>query len=349
MGRRPTLRNKRGYWFSESGGTPRYFGRCDEVTRTEAMARLWTALAGLADEPEPEPPRITTEELRDRFLEWVGRHRSAKTALERARHLARFVEFFAGKPAERIDSTALERFATSLFRRGYAADYVAKHLTSVRALYRRGVKLGWIRPTDPFARFESIKIPPKVLRESDLPTREEIERLFRRAKGVVLDLLTLYHATGARTHEILEVRVDDFQRGPRCLVLARHKRSNTLRDPIPRTIHLNDDAHEVLERRCDGRSPDELIITNDRGKPYVSSAVNGRFVNLRRAAGVRDHITPYSFRHLFITDCLQAGVDAAVVAKMAGTSSAVIEKTYAHWRSEVFRDAQARLDAMRGR
>ncbi len=349
MGRQPTLRRRGVYWFSEAGGTPRYFGRCDEVTHAEAMARMWTALAGLADEPEPEAePKLTVDELRDRFLEWAGRHRSAKTVLERARHLVRFVESFAGRPAQDINSRDLEGFATSLFRREYAADYVAKHLTSVRAMYRRSVKLGWIRPTDPFAHFEHIRLPPKTLRESDLPTRDEVTRLFQRAKGVLLDLLTLYHSTGARTHEILEARVDDFQRGPRCLVLAKHKRSNTLRDPVPRTIHLNDAAFAVLDRRCEGRDPDELVIVNSRGKPYTPSAVDGRFVNLRRAAGVRECVTPYSFRHLFITDCLQAGVDVAVMAKMAGTSSAVIERTYAHWRSEVFRDAQARLDALRG-
>jgi len=344
MGRRPTLRRKGSYWFSEAGGVPRYFGRVDRVTQSEAMSQLWAALAESPDpQNPPAPPKgPTIDAIIERFMEWATRHRAPKTALERRRHLARLSAMRGSKPAESLTAQDLERLVKSL-----STDYAIKHLTSVRALYRRAIKQGWIPPCDPFARFEFPRPDVKILRESDLPTNDEIERLYRRATGVVLDLLTLYHNTGCRTHEILEVRVDDFQRSTRCLILARHKRSATMRDPVPRTIHVNDAAFAVLERLCDGRGPEESIITNARGKPYVTSAVNGRFANLRKAAGVRDHITPYSFRHLFITDCLQAGIDPVVVAKLAGTSVGVIDRSYAHWRSDVFRDAQVRLEAMR--
>lgn len=50
------------------------------------------------------------------------------------------------------------------------------------------------------------------------------------------DIIRLYHATGARTHELLEALVGDFQPHSRTLVLGCHKRSRTMRDPIPRTI-----------------------------------------------------------------------------------------------------------------
>jgi hypothetical protein len=46
MGRQASVRQKNGYWFSEAGGVGRYFGRVDVVSRAEAMARLWAALAG---------------------------------------------------------------------------------------------------------------------------------------------------------------------------------------------------------------------------------------------------------------------------------------------------------------
>ena len=45
MGRKPGVRNKNGYWFSEAGDIGRYFGRVDVVSYSEAMARLWAALA----------------------------------------------------------------------------------------------------------------------------------------------------------------------------------------------------------------------------------------------------------------------------------------------------------------
>ena len=45
MWRKPGVRSKNGYWFSEAGDVGSYFGRVDVVSYSEAMARLWAALA----------------------------------------------------------------------------------------------------------------------------------------------------------------------------------------------------------------------------------------------------------------------------------------------------------------
>ena len=68
---------------------------------------------------------------------------------------------------------------------------------------------------------------------------------------------------------------------------------------------------------------------------------------MRERAGIRDCITIYSFRHLWISEMLMAGVDVLLVAKMAGTSVAMIERVYGHFRNQSFQDAQARLDRFR--
>jgi hypothetical protein len=45
---------------------------------------------------------------------------------------------------------------------------------------------------------------------------------------------------------------------------------------------------------------------------------------------------------------LKAGMDVLLVARMAGTSVAMIERVYGHFRSQSYREAQARLDRVRG-
>jgi len=45
MARQASVRAKNGHWYSAAGGEGRYFGRVDSVSRAEAMARLWAALA----------------------------------------------------------------------------------------------------------------------------------------------------------------------------------------------------------------------------------------------------------------------------------------------------------------
>jgi integrase len=62
---------------------------------------------------------------------------------------------------------------------------------------------------------------------------------------------------------------------------------------------------------------------------------------------IRRHITIYDFRHLWISEALMAGNDVATAARMAGTSIAMIERTYGHFRNEHLHEAQARLDEAR--
>jgi integrase len=68
---------------------------------------------------------------------------------------------------------------------------------------------------------------------------------------------------------------------------------------------------------------------------------------VRRRAVVRFVITIYSFRHLWISEMLMAGVDVLLVARIAGTSVAMIERVYGHFRNQSYQDAQAKLDRER--
>jgi hypothetical protein len=108
----------------------------------------------------------------------------------------------------------------------HAPDYVKKHVTSVRAMFNRGTKLEWL-PHDfrPFVNVEPIRLAPKHLLESDLPTVGEVEPLLRHAGAFrgLDDLLQVYHATGARTHELTAARVGDFQPETRQLLLGNHE------------------------------------------------------------------------------------------------------------------------------
>ena len=76
-------------------------------------------------------------------------------------------------------------------------------------------------------------------------------------------------------------------------------------------------------------------------------SVDDRFKKVRKLSDVRESLSVYSFRHKFISELLQAGVDVYTVAKLAGNSVAVIESTYGHLRSVDYRNAVKRLEAFR--
>ncbi len=161
------------------------------------------------------------------------------------------------------------------------------------------------------------------------------------------DMIRLYHATGARTHELIAVRAGDFQRVTRQIVLGHHKRTHTLKEPRPRQVYLNETAFGIMVRRCEGLPPDAYVFTRPSGGAYSSVNIDERFQTVRNRAGIRSTITLYSFRHLWISEMLMAGVDVLLVARMAGTSVAMIERVYGHFRNQSYQDAQARLDRER--
>jgi integrase len=326
------------------------------------MSRLWGALAGDIEKPDDDvlvssrdgTSPLTVDDLAIRFLGWVLAQRGDKAHAERSRHIGRFRDAYGTLPATAVEGRHIEAFTDDLRDDGHALDYVQKHLVSVGAMFRKGVRKGWIPDVKPFAAVEPIRLNPKVLTEASLPTTAEIEALFESADadahGQMGDLLRLYFHTGARTSELIRAHVGDFQRATKRIVLTNHKRSHTMKDPVARAIGLNAAAFEIVRKHCDGRPSDAPIFPRPSdGKPYPSYGIDERFQTVRRRAGVRDGITIYSFRHLWISEALMAGVDVMLVAKMAGTSVRMIETVYGHWRTQSFTDAQAKLDDFRRR
>jgi len=235
----------------------------------------------------------------------------------------------------------------------------------------------------PFASVERYKRPPRPMLEDELPTPEETKLLFNWADSDLAlvretervpgkhgrplrarrreefrpigenpyagfeEMLRVYWHTGARTGELAACTVSDFVRSAKQIVLGRHKRARTMKEAVARRITLNAEAFSILEKWCHGKRGDEPIFTDPKGRGWTRIRLDDRFQKVRKRAGVRDEITVYSFRHLWISEMLMAGVDVATVAKMAGTSIAMIEKVYGHFTNQHFMDAQSRLDTAR--
>jgi integrase len=383
MGRQAKLRRKGEYWATDAGGKTTYFGRTNEVPYGDAVKRFRRFLAGRSvtgPQSSTVIERKTVQGLFGEFSEWMKCQRSDRTLEERERHLRRWCDRFGDLPCKAIAASHLETFISDLHHL-YPADYVAKHVTSVKAMFNTAAKKGWLPPGfAPFSSVEPVRLPTTALTEDDLLTDEEIKALLDYADADLSsygigrgarrreqheyrlghanpwrgfgELLRCYHATGARTSELLTVRVADFQRRSRQIVLSSHKRSETLKVPIPRAIALSYEAFAIIQRRCDGRASVEPVFTQPRhGGQWDRHSVSERFCAIRERASVRRVITIYSFRHLWISEMLMAGVDVLLVARMAGTSVAMIERVYGHFRNQSYQEAQARLDrerAMRG-
>lgn len=389
MGREAKLREKNGYWYTAANGGQYFGRRDEVSYAEARKAFLAFLSAKQAEKSEPltvaslcrlfvawlktHRSERTLEERR-RHMEFfcnftVGGVRLGTlsatdiTSDDLERMVAMLKEGTSDRPA--VDPYTADKYATSVkacFNWGRKNPSPVSHLPS--EFY-------------PFASVEKYKRPTDVISVTKLPTPAEIDALFRFADadlGKYLvggkwrkrepknyrtgdsnpyrgfsELLKVYHATGARTSELANSSVGDLHPSSYQIILGEHKRSKTLKVAAARQITLNDEALAIVSRWCDGKRPDQPIFTDPKGRRWTRNRLDLRFKRVRERAGVRSSITIYSFRHLWISESIEAGMDVATVARMAGTSIAMIEKVYGHLRVDHLRKAQAELDAKRAK
>ena len=386
MPRQPKLRKKKVgksvYWYTQSGGE-NYFGNVTEVSHSEAQKLFVSHLKSVLNENRRRNV-LTVAELMEHFLEWIEAHRSDRTYDQRRRDCNWFGNFVVGGrriadlPADRIKAADLEAWLKHRRKKGDADQTIYHRETSIRHCWNWATKYPsptpYLSPTyRPFAAVERTHVPQKVLTEDTLITDDEIRILFEAAQVDLdvfhrfgpkenrdvnpyrdfADMLRCYHHTGARTGELAKVEVCDLQLTTRQVVLGKHKTSRTQRQPHVRRITLNDEAMSIFERFCARKSKTDRIFTTSDGKPWATRSLPARFDRVKKVAKkmgigeVRKHITIYDFRHLWISEALMAGNDVATVARMAGTSIAMIERVYGHFRNDHLHEAQAKLDKLR--
>jgi integrase len=166
--------------------------------------------------------------------------------------------------------------------------------------------------------------------------------------------LRALRVTGARPAEIAFAEDYHYSRRRRCLVFdwrptkgyrwkcARKTKKN-------RYIFLPDALADEVEEKIKSQGPGH-IWRGKRGGLYTSDHVRavhwgrlcemGPVVSWLDAHGhSREHVVPYSFRHTYATNAILAGINHMVLAKLMGTSVAMVERHYAH--------LDADLDTMR--
>ncbi len=286
-------------------------------------------------------------------------------------------------PATQVTSAELEAFLTHLEKKGLGAQTRLHAETSVRHCWNWATKhpspTPYLPPTyRPFSATERTHVPRKPLTEADLLTEAEIDAAFfcadidlnqfrrhglektvaRKGAGNLKrsgnfgELLRCYYHTGARTNELASCEVADILSGTRQIILGRHKRSRTQKTPTVLYITLNDEVFGIVSRHAAGKGPGEKVFLRDNGRPWTVRSLAKRFERLKEIAAavgrpIRDEITIYAFRHLWISQCLMSEVDISTVAHMAGTSITMIEQVYRHFSNKHLHDAQAKLDERR--
>ncbi len=164
----------------------------------------------------------------------------------------------------------------------------------------------------------------KLLKESS----DEVRRFLR-----TLMLLPL------RPGDVAKLNVQHFDAHHRSLSIPDGKTKR-------RVIPLSRQAVAHLKYCSKQKLPDAWLISRDDGSQWDRFAWRDAIKEAAAKAKLPVATCAYTLRHCAITDMVVDGTDLFTIAKLSGTSVAMIEKNYGHLQREHAREALERLAQM---
>jgi integrase len=197
---------------------------------------------------------------------------------------------------------------------------------------------------------------PQPRAEELLPfTREEIDALDAELgidsdRGVGYGPLVVFAAeTGLRTAEWVGLERRDIDKQARSVAVQRRVADGIV-TPYPKTVRsrrsvpLTQRALDALDRLPARVDTPILFPASMGGYIGLDTWRTREWYDALDAAGIAKR-GPYHLRHTFATEALAAGVSTWELARIMGTSVAMIDRTYGHLARDAEESIRARLNA----
>ncbi len=139
------------------------------------------------------------------------------------------------------------------------------------------------------------------------------------------ELVTALLLTGIRPGELAACDVADLDKITGTLNIRVSKTE-------ARTVPLSTAAIAHFKTATKGRIGAAPLIPDAFGNRWNKDAWKKPFKTAVAAAGLPDKTVIYTLRHCAITELIAGGMDSHLVAKIAGTSTAMIDANYGHLR-----------------
>lgn len=204
-----------------------------------------------------------------------------------------------------------------------AKDSANRNLATLKAALNLAYRMGLVSSTAQWDRVESFQ---KVGRRRErFLTVAERKRLIAAASPALTRLLRAVLLTGARPGELASATVGDLD--PAGLLTLDGKTGR-------RIIPLSPEALKHL-KSCAGKRPlDEPLLTRTDGKAWTRFDWRDETKEAREAASLPADVVLYNLRHVAISEMIVGGIDPLTVARIAGTSVAMIQRHYGHLAKE---------------
>ncbi len=139
-----------------------------------------------------------------------------------------------------------------------------------------------------------------------------------------------------RPGDVAKLKVEDFDPAHRVLRIPTGKTE-------ARTIPLSREALEHFKACAKSKLPSAWLISRADSSQWKKEAWRDEIKLAVAGAKAPKATVAYTLRHSVITDLVKGGLDIFHVAKLAGTSVAMIEKHYGHLQADHARKALEKL------
>lgn len=273
--------------------------------------------------------------------------RSPKTVAAYTLDLRQFHAFLPPRATLRsLKPEHIEEWSARLKEEGYATASIRRKLASLRSFLSY-----WVRKrVIPYSPMSGIRI--ELAASRTLPNflnLEEIAAILDAAHRAHLasgDLVTLRNlalievmfATGIRVGELVSLRVTDFRREERSLLIRGKGRRERM------AFFVEPTSFERICAYVAARAPSsaDTLFVNSFGNPLSTQTVASVIRTLCATAGITKRVTPHTFRHTVATLLLRNGADLRVVQDLLGHASITMTQRYTHVAKEHVRGALER-------
>jgi integrase len=282
-----------------------------------------------------ETPPLDLRQLVDVYLERHGQIRSAATIRTLRHRLARPLEAYGDVTLAELEGMGgdLADFRATLPER-FAHDV----MRALRQTLAAGVRYGYMSTNPAVAAGDNPAPKPRAIRAYTLAELDALEAELGPEYGPLVPLVA---ATGPRPEEAALLERRDVDRARRVLTVRGTKTSGSWRE-----VPLSGRALAALDR-LPLRMETPLLFSAPEGGPLNLN-------NFRRrvwgpavtASGIAKPARIYDLRSTFASNALAAGVTVFELAKVMGTSVAMIERHYGTLIGGAHAGIVGRLDAL---
>lgn len=277
------------------------------------------------------------DHLTQQYLDYliIEKGLSENSLTSYATDLAQFLSFLEKNHINRldqVDTTVILAWMVALAQNGLGAKSRARHLISVRGLFKYLVNEQHL-PSNPV---KGVDIPKTGLSLPKIMTVEQISVLLetpdtrkpRELRNAAM--MELMYGAGLRVSELIHLALQDINlEGGFVRVMGKGSKE--------RMIPIGSHARQMTQRwLADARPsllkaiPSSYLFVARAGKPMTRQSFWKIIKKYTLAAGLQPTITPHTLRHSFATHLLEGGADLRSVQTMLGHSDISTTQIYTH-------------------